>query len=154
VHVGDDPEQPPRQPMKAKSWFGIAVSVTVLPVEYVAEQLEPQLIPDGELVIVPGPVFPTLTVKVVEVGVEVARPKLAVTVTDVLVAKVQEAVPAQPPPLQPLKIEPAEGVAARVMEVPPRYVLEQVLPQLIPAGELVTVPKPLPVLLTVTVALS
>jgi hypothetical protein len=86
--------------------------------------------------------------------VEVTRLKLAVTVTDVLVAKVQEAVPAQPPPLQPLKIEPAEGVAARVMEVPARYVLEQVLPQLIPAGELATVPAPLPALLTVTVAVS
>jgi hypothetical protein len=60
--VGDDPEQPPRQPRKAKSWCGVAVSVTVLPVEYVAEQLKPQLIPDGELVIVPGPDLATLTV--------------------------------------------------------------------------------------------
>jgi hypothetical protein len=140
--------------MKAKSWFGVAVSVTVLPVEYVAEQLEPQLIPDGELVIVPGPVFPTLTVKDVEVGVEVAILKLAVTVTDVLVAKVQGAVPVQPPPLHPVKVEPAEGVAARVTEVPAMYVLEQVLPQLIPAGELATVPAPLPALVTVTVAVS
>jgi hypothetical protein len=86
--------------------------------------------------------------------VEVATLKLAVTVTDVLPAKVQGAVPAQPPPLQPVKIEPAAGVAARVTEVPAGYVAEQAVPQLIPAGELATVPAPLPALLTVTVVLS
>jgi len=65
VHVRDDPEQPPRQPMKVKLLLGVAVSVTVVPPEYVAEQLEPlepQLIPDGELVTTPFPVFATLTV--------------------------------------------------------------------------------------------
>jgi hypothetical protein len=60
--VRDDPEQPPLQPMKVKVLFGVAVSVTVVPVEYVAEQLKGQLIPDGELVTVPGPDLATLTV--------------------------------------------------------------------------------------------
>jgi hypothetical protein len=46
----------------------------------------------------------------------------------------------QPVPLQPAKIEPAAAVAVSVTIVPLLKLAEQVLPQLIPAGELVTVP--------------
>jgi len=63
---------------------------------------------------------------------------------------VQELVPVQPPPLQPVNVEPAAGVAVRVMAVPLGNVAEHVVPQEIPAGELVTVPVPAPAVLTVS----
>jgi len=47
-------------------------------------------------------------------------------------------------PLHPAKVEPAAGVAVKVTDVPLLYVPEQVLPQLIPPGLLVTVPLPVP----------
>ena len=50
----------------------------------------------------------------------------------------------QPDPLQPAKVDPAAGVAVKVTAVPLLYVPEQVLPQLMPAGLLVTVPLPVP----------
>ncbi len=56
----------------------------------------------------------------------------------------------QPVPDQPAKIEPEAGVALRVMAVPLLRVAEQALPQLIPAGLLVTVPLPVPVSATVS----
>jgi hypothetical protein len=45
-------------------------------------------------------------------------------------------------PLQPLKLEPLAGLAVRVTFVFAAKLAEQVLPQLIPAGLLVTVPEP------------
>ena len=48
---------------------------------------------------------------------------------------------AQPVPLQPAKVEPAEAVAIKVTRVPLLKVAEQVLPQLMPVGVLVTVPS-------------
>lgn len=52
-------------------------------------------------------------------------------------------------PLQPAKDEPLAAAAVSVTEVPEPKLAEQVEPQLIPAGLLVTVPLPVPVLLTV-----
>ena len=54
----------------------------------------------------------------------------------------------QAEPLQPAKVEPVAGVALKVTRVPLLYNAEQVLPQLIPAGVLVTVPLPVPALVT------
>ena len=51
-------------------------------------------------------------------------------------------------PLQPVKVEPLAGVAVRLMEVPFAKLAEHVLPQLMPAGLLLTVPSPGPVLFT------
>ena len=51
---------------------------------------------------------------------------------------------AQPVPLQPAKVDPVSGAAVKVTRVPLLYVPEQVLPQLMPAGLLVTVPLPVP----------
>jgi hypothetical protein len=45
---------------------------------------------------------------------------------------------------QPANVEPEAGVAVNVTAVPLLRVVEQVLPQLIPAGLLVTVPLPVP----------
>ena len=69
--------------------------------------------------------------------------KLAVTVVAVLTVTAQVPVPEQAP-LQPAKDEPAAGVAVRVMAVPGVTDCEQAVPQLMPAGLLVTVPEPVP----------
>ena len=53
-------------------------------------------------------------------------------------------VAAQPVPAHEAKIEPAAGAAVNVTAVPLLNVPVQVVVQLIPAGELVIVPPPLP----------
>ena len=60
---------------------------------------------------------------------------------------VQVPVPEQAPD-QPVNLESKAGVAVKVTTVPDPKELIQVSPQLIPAGELVTVPEPVPSLLT------
>ena len=76
---------------------------------------------------------------------------VAVTDRSALIVTVQVPVPEQPPPLQPVNAEPAAGVAVSVTTVPSLNDAAQVAPQLIPAGELVTVPEPVPVFVTVSV---
>src|SRR5881628_2950059 len=73
------------------------------------------------------------------------------TVVAPLSVTVHGPVPEQPPPLQPVKVEPAAGGAVSVTTVPLPNAAEHVAPQEIPAGALVTVPLPAPVLLTVSV---
>jgi hypothetical protein len=73
-----------------------------------------------------------------------------VTATLVLLAIVHGPVPAHPPPVQPSNFEPGAAVAVSVTSVPAENVAEHVVPQLSVAGELVTVPVPLPALLTET----
>src|SRR5436309_509193 len=102
--------------------------------------------PAGALVTVPLPTPLELTVSVKDWIANVA-----VTVVAALGGTVHVPVPEQPPPLQPLKIEPAAGVAVKVTEVPLANAAAQVVPQAMPAGALVTVPLPAPVLLTVSV---
>ena len=53
-------------------------------------------------------------------------------------------VPEHPPPDQPVKTEPADGVAVSVTCVPSAKLAEQVAPQSIPAGPLETEPDPAP----------
>jgi len=60
-------------------------------------------------------------------------------------------VPAHPPPDHPVKLEPVEGVAVRVTEVPKVKVVEHVAPQVIPAGLEDTDPEPVPPVATVRV---
>ena len=63
--------------------------------------------------------------------------------------KTQVPVPEQPPPDQPVKVEPEPATAVSVTDVPELNEAEQVpLAQEIPAGELVTVPEPVPALVT------
>ena len=47
-------------------------------------------------------------------------------------------------PDQPVKVEPDEGVAVKVTDDPELKEAEQVEPQLIPVGDEVTVPEPVP----------
>ena len=79
------------------------------------------------------------------------RLKVAVTPVSESVASVHVPTPEQPPPDQPANDEPADGVAVKVTDVPCEKRCEQVDPQSIPAGELVTEPDPVPVLVTVSV---
>jgi hypothetical protein len=60
------------------------------------------------------------------------------------------AVPLQAPP-QPAKVDPESGVAVRFTTAPLSKLAEQLEPQEIPAGELATVPVPVPLLVSVSV---
>src|SRR5258705_6177138 len=73
---------------------------------------------------------------------------LAVTDCAPLIVTVQVPVPEQPLPLQPVKVDPAAGVAVSVTTVPVVKAVEQVGSQAIPAGALVTAPLPVPALVT------
>ena len=53
-------------------------------------------------------------------------------------------------PVQPEKVEPAAGAAVSVIELPKATLVEQLVPQEMPAGALVTVPVPVPDFVTVT----
>ena len=139
------PEQPPPdQPVKVEPELAVAVSVTDVPLEKEALQVEPQLMPEGVLVTtVPVPVPDLLTVK------DEPPVKVAVTLWAEFIATVQAPVPEQPPPDQPVKVEPELGVADSVTVVPDSNEAVQVEPQLMPEGELLTVPEPVPDLIIV-----
>jgi hypothetical protein len=72
-------------------------------------------------------------------------------VTDVLAfnASTQVEVPLHAPD-QPAKVEPEEAAAVSVTDVPVAKLAVQALPQLMPAGLLVTVPEPVPASCTVS----
>src|SRR5439155_25507079 len=74
--------------------------------------------------------------------------KVAMTARAALIVTLQVPVPVQLP-LQPVKVAPAAGAGVRVTTVPVVRAVEQVAPQEIPAGLLVTVPLPAPALDTV-----
>src|SRR5438552_1416454 len=146
VQVPVPEHPPPLQPLKVEPAAGLAVSVTAVPLVKLAEQVAPQVIPAGELVTVPLPVPALLTV-----SAKLGSLKVAVTVVAVETVTTQVPVPEHPPPLQPLKVEPAAGLAVSVTAVPLAKLAEQVAPQVMPAGELVTVPLPVPAGVTVRV---
>ena len=75
--------------------------------------MAPQLIPAGLDVTVPLPVPVLLTV-----NEKLWTVNVAVTVVAPLSVTVQPAVPEQPPPLHPEKVEPPAGLAVRVTAVP------------------------------------
>src|SRR5207247_9123426 len=79
-----------------------------------------------------------------EVGV-----KVAVTAVVAVRVSVQGPVPVQAPPLQPVKTDPAAGVAVSVTTVPSSKVDEQTPGQPMPGGLLVTVPEPVPAVDTI-----
>src|SRR5438093_1194333 len=145
-HVPVPVQPPPLQPVKVEPAAGVAVSVTAVPLANVAEQVVPQAMPAGALVTVPVPAPLGLTV-----NVKVCSAKLAATVVAAPSVTEQVPVPAQPPPLQPVKVEPAAGAAVSVTAVPLANEAEHVVPQEMPAGALVTVPLPAPLRLTVSV---
>ena len=94
--------------------------------------------PVGLLVIVPEPVPDLETVR----GY-VFKVNAAFAVLLEFIVTVQLPVPEQAPD-QPEKVEPAEGEAVRVTEVPISYSSKQSPPQLMPVGLLAIVPEPVP----------
>src|SRR5207245_6842887 len=136
VHAPVPEQPPPVHPVKAEPLAGLAVRVTTVPLAKLAVHVAPQVIPAGLLVTVPAPVPALATLS----GSVAA--KVAVTVVAAESVIVHVPVPEQPPPLQPVKAEPAAGLALRVTTVPLAKLAEQVAPQVMPAGPLVTVPAP------------
>ena len=114
--------------------------MTEAPLVKEAEQVLPQLMADGMLrtVPVPGPALVTERVKVCGL-------KVAVTDWAAVIVTVHVPVPLHAP-LQPVKVEPVVGAAVSVTEAPLVKEAEQVLPQLMPDGLLLTVPLLAPVL--------
>lgn len=118
------------------------MSVTVAPLLNEEEQFVPQLIPAGLLVTTPVPVPAFATERL-----KVCKSKIAVTDFAASIVTTHVPAPVQAP-LQPVKMEPAEAVAAKVTEAPALKRGGAGCPQLIPVGEEVTVPAPVPVFVT------
>jgi hypothetical protein len=140
------PVQPPLQPVKVEPAAGAAVRVTTVPVVKEVEHVAPQEMPAGALVTVPLPAPALVTVSAKDDCMNVA-----VTEVAALIATVQVPVPEHPLPLQPVNVESAGAAAVNVTEVPLVNDAEQVAPQEMPAGLLVTVPLPAPALEIVSV---
>src|ERR1700686_3723942 len=135
------PLQAPPHPanvLKVEGSPGVLVSVTWVPDAKGALHIEGQLIPAGLLVTLPVSVPGRVTVSV-------GGPCVKEAETDVLLFKVttQAPMPLQAPP-HPAKFEPPLGVCVNVTCVPVGKFAAQTVPQLIPAGVLVTVPVPVP----------
>jgi hypothetical protein len=106
------PEHAPDQPENIDPLFAEATKVTV-PEAYLAEQVEPQLIPEGLLVIVPDPEPDFETVKLYETDLA----KVAATDFAAVIVTVQAPVPEHDPD-QPEKVDPLVGEAAKVTDFP------------------------------------
>lgn len=96
--------------------------------------------PAGALVIVPPPV-PLFVV----VSANVCALNVAVTDFAAVIDTTHEPVPLHAPP-QPANVDPAAAVGVSVTDVALLKFAEHVVPQLMPAGELVTLPVPVPAL--------
>jgi hypothetical protein len=104
-------QPPPLHPANTDPAPGAAVNVTTVPLVKLAAQVAPQSIPAGALVTVPAPLPAFVTVSR-NVGVNVA-----VTVVVAVSVTTHVPVPVHPPPLHPVKTDPAVGVAVSVTEV-------------------------------------
>lgn len=138
-------QPPPLQPPKVEPLEATAVSVTVEPASKLALQLEPHPMPAGEDVTVPEPAPARETMSACW-----WRVKVAVTVSAALMVTVQLPVPEQPAPLQPVNVEVASAAALSVTTVDAGKVLEHEVPHVMPAGDELTVPPPVPARMTVS----
>ena len=146
LHVPVPVQPPPLQPVNVEPAAGVAVRVTTVPLVKPVEHVAPQEIPAGALVMLPLPAPDFATVSVNEDCTNVA-----VTEAAAFIVTVHVPVPVHPPPLQPVKVDPAAGVAVKVTAVPLANEAEQVAPQEMPAGALETVPVPAPALVMASV---
>lgn len=133
------PVQAPLQPVKTQvpSVGAWAVRVTCVPPENEAEQAVGQLMPAGLLWMAPVPFTVTERVN----GPACCGAKLAVTAWLLFIRMVQAPEPEQAP-LQPVKVKPAAGAALKATLEPAEKPALHVVPQLTPAGLLVTLPLP------------
>src|SRR5437868_3495091 len=145
------PVHAPLQPPKVEPAAGVAVRVIGVPLSYTAEQfaaVSGQSKRPALEVTLPRPVPALATVRVNVCGL-----KVAVTDRAALIVTVHGPVPVHAPP-QPPKVEPAAGVAVKVIGVPLSYTAEQFAAvsgqSKRPALE-VTLPRPVPALATVRV---
>src|SRR5262245_61996149 len=138
------PLHAPLQPAKVEPLAAAAVSVTDAVLAKLALQVVPQLMPAGDEVTVPdpAPALETVSANVVAVLLNVA-----VTERAAVIDTVQAAVPVHAP-LQPANVEPLAAAGVSVTDAPLLKFALQVVPQLMPEGEDVTVPLPVPFLLT------
>src|SRR2546425_202023 len=160
-------DSPGRFGVIAVACVGKGTVSVVLPVRAVARACASSVVPRMKFTIgrpkprfaKPLPVIVKLAggvARSIELGVMPLTPgsvtaNIALTVVAALSVTVQVLVPEQPPPLQPVKVEPAAGAAVKVMAVPLANAAEHVGPQEMPAGLLVIVPIPVPLGLTVSV---
>ena len=148
VHVPVAGQPPPDHPVKVELASAAAVNITDVPELNEAVQIEPQLTPDGELLTLPVPVPAFVTVTGNVAATEVV--KVTVTAVAAATATVQVLPDVLPHPVQLVNVDPVSGVAVRTTDVPDPTLNEQVVPQLMPAGELTTVPVPEPARVTVS----
>jgi hypothetical protein len=142
------PVHAPLQPLNVLPDAACALNVTAVPLLKLEEQVLPQLMPLGLLLIVPLPV-PAVVVVSTKVLV-LLEEKLADTDWAALIVTVQLlALPVHAPP-QPPKLCPLAACSVRVTTVPAVYEDEQALAQEMPPGVLLIVP-PEPGLATVSV---
>jgi hypothetical protein len=144
VHAPVPEQPPPDQPENTEPPAAVAVRTTELPDGNVAEHVVPHVIRAGALVTLPLPRPARTTVSATGAGANAAP-----TVIAVASVTVHGPLPEHPPD-QPVKIEPAAGVAVSVTLVPAVNVAEQPVPQLMPAGALVTAPLPVRVTVKAT----
>jgi len=134
------PVQAPLQPANVEPLAAAAVRVTDVPLEKFAPQVVPQLIPAGDEVTVPEPV-PAFVTESANVVAELLN--VAVTARAAVIDTVQAPVPVHAPD-QPANVEPDVAAGVNVTDVPLEKLALQVDPQLMPAGDEVTVPVPVP----------
>jgi hypothetical protein len=140
------PLQAPPQPANVEPESGVTAKLTTVPLEKFAEHVVPQEIPEGVLVTAPVPVPLLDTARVKGPGFAV---KFALTDFAASMVTLQAPVPLHAP-LQPANVEPESGAAVRFTTAPLSKFAEHVGPQEIPAGELTTVPVPVPLFVTVS----
>jgi hypothetical protein len=143
LQVAPDGESQPDQAPKAEPDVAIAVRATEAPEAYEALQEAPQLMPGGDDVTVPVPLPLFNTVRVWFDALNVA-----VTVLSDVMLIVHVDADGESQPDQFTNVEPAAAAAVRATDVPEAYEALHEVPQLIPAGEEVTVPIPVPAFAT------
>jgi hypothetical protein len=126
---------------------GAAVNTTAVPLGKPAVQLSGQSIPAGLLVTVPAPVPALVTVSWIGEAVVL---KVAVTVVAAFNEMVHVALVPLQPPDHSANLEPDLAAAVSLTDVPGVNFAAHVLPQLTPAGLVVTVPAPVPALFTMS----
>ncbi len=127
-------------PSNVDPFVGVAVKITVVPmVKFAVQLLVHWAMPPGELFTVPLPVPMLVTVRDAVLG---GAMKVAETVCGAFIMTRQEPIPVQAPD-QPVNVEPAVPSAVKVTELSLAKSALQAVPQLIPAGSLVTRPSPL-----------